>query len=47
MLVSIPSRSLSPSDPGGKADDGNIVSNQFLAAHDWPFGSALSILMMA
>ena len=25
---------------------GNIISNQFLAAHDWPFGSALSIVMM-
>jgi spermidine/putrescine transport system permease protein len=26
---------------------GNIITNQFLAAHDWPFGSALSTLMMA
>jgi spermidine/putrescine transport system permease protein len=26
---------------------GNIISNQFLAAHDWPFGAALSTLMMA
>lgn len=26
---------------------GNVISNQFLAAHDWPFGSALSTLMMA
>lgn len=25
---------------------GNIISNQFLAAHDWPFGAALSTLMM-
>jgi spermidine/putrescine transport system permease protein len=26
---------------------GNVISNQFLAAHDWPFGAALSTLMMA
>jgi spermidine/putrescine transport system permease protein len=26
---------------------GNIISNQFLAAHDWPFGAALSTLMMS
>jgi len=26
---------------------GNIITNQFLGAHDWPFGSALSVLMMA
>jgi spermidine/putrescine transport system permease protein len=25
---------------------GNVISNQFLAAHDWPFGAALSTLMM-
>jgi spermidine/putrescine transport system permease protein len=25
---------------------GNIISNQFLAAHDWPFGSAMSTVMM-
>jgi len=25
---------------------GNIISNQFLTAHDWPFGSALSTGMM-
>ena len=25
---------------------GNIISNQFLTAHDWPFGSALSMVMM-
>lgn len=24
----------------------NIINNQFLAAHDWPFGSALSSLMI-
>jgi len=26
---------------------GNVISNQFLNAHDWPFGAALSTLMMA
>jgi len=26
---------------------GNLVHSQFLAARNWPFGSALSILMMA
>jgi spermidine/putrescine transport system permease protein len=25
---------------------GNVIQNQFLKARDWPFGSALSILMM-
>jgi spermidine/putrescine transport system permease protein len=25
---------------------GNIINNQFLGARDWPFGSALSTLMM-
>ncbi|GAB4476217.1 MAG: spermidine/putrescine ABC transporter permease PotB [Anaerolineae bacterium] len=25
---------------------GNIINNQFLAAHDWPFGSALSTIMI-
>jgi spermidine/putrescine transport system permease protein len=24
---------------------GNIIQNQFLAARDWPFGSALSIVL--
>ena len=24
---------------------GNIIQNQFLAARDWPFGSALSIIL--
>lgn len=32
---------------GGKAlMIGNIISNQFLMAQDWPFGSALSMLMI-
>jgi spermidine/putrescine transport system permease protein len=32
---------------GGKAlMIGNIINNQFLAAHDWPFGSALSTIMI-
>jgi spermidine/putrescine transport system permease protein len=26
---------------------GNVISNQFLTAQDWPFGSALSMLMIA
>jgi spermidine/putrescine transport system permease protein len=26
---------------------GNIISNQFLTAQDWPFGSALSMLMIS
>jgi spermidine/putrescine transport system permease protein len=26
---------------------GNVIQNQFTAARDWPFGSALSLLMMA
>jgi len=25
---------------------GNVISNQFLSAHDWPFGAAISMLMM-
>ena len=25
---------------------GNVINNQFLAAHDWPFGSALSTIMI-
>jgi len=24
----------------------NVINNQFLSAHDWPFGSALSSLMI-
>jgi spermidine/putrescine transport system permease protein len=26
---------------------GNLVQNQFTTARDWPFGSAISILLMA
>ena len=26
---------------------GNIVQNQFTTARDWPFGSALSLALMA
>jgi spermidine/putrescine transport system permease protein len=26
---------------------GNLIQNQFLKARHWPFGSALSILLMA
>jgi spermidine/putrescine transport system permease protein len=50
MLVFIPSLGAFVTPAilgGGKAlMIGNIISNQFLAAHDWPFGSALSTLMM-
>ena len=50
MLVFIPSLGafVTPSILGGGKSlmIGNIISNQFLAAHDWPFGSALSMLMM-
>lgn len=51
MLVFIPSLGafVTPAILGGGKSlmIGNIISNQFLAAHDWPFGSALSTLMMA
>jgi spermidine/putrescine transport system permease protein len=51
MLVFIPSLGafVTPSILGGGKTlmIGNIITNQFLAAHDWPFGSALSTLMMA
>lgn len=51
MLVFIPSLGafVTPAILGGGRSlmIGNIISNQFLAAHDWPFGSALSTLMMA
>ncbi|MBU1659966.1 MAG: ABC transporter permease [Chloroflexi bacterium] len=50
MLVFIPSLGafVTPAILGGGKTlmIGNIISNQFLAAHDWPFGSALSMLMM-
>ena len=50
MLVFIPALGafVTPAILGGGKTlmIGNIISNQFLAAHDWPFGSALSILMM-
>jgi len=50
MLVFIPSLGafVTPAILGGGKSlmIGNIISNQFLAAHDWPFGSALSTLMM-
>jgi spermidine/putrescine transport system permease protein len=51
MLVFIPSLGafVTPAILGGAKSlmIGNIISNQFLAAHDWPFGAALSMLMMA
>lgn len=51
MLVFIPSLGafVAPAILGGGKSlmIGNIISNQFLAAHDWPFGAALSTLMMA
>jgi len=50
MLVFIPSLGafVTPAILGGGKSlmIGNIISNQFLAAHDWPFGAALSSLMM-
>ena len=50
MLVFIPSLGafVTPAILGGGKSlmIGNIISNQFLAAHDWPFGAALSTLMM-
>ncbi len=50
MLVFIPSLGafVTPAILGGGKTlmIGNIISNQFLAAHDWPFGSALAMLMM-
>jgi len=51
MLVFIPSLGafVTPAILGGGKTlmIGNIISNQFLAAHDWPFGAALSFVMMA
>jgi spermidine/putrescine transport system permease protein len=51
MLVFIPSLGafVTPAILGGGKSlmIGNIISNQFLSAHDWPFGAALSTLMMA
>jgi spermidine/putrescine transport system permease protein len=50
MLVFIPALGafVTPAILGGGKSlmIGNIISNQFLSAHDWPFGSALSTLMM-
>jgi spermidine/putrescine transport system permease protein len=50
ILVFIPSLGafVTPAILGGAKSlmIGNIISNQFLAAHDWPFGAALSTLMM-
>ncbi len=50
MLVFIPSLGafVTPAILGGGKSlmIGNVISNQFLSAHDWPFGAALSTLMM-
>ncbi len=50
MLVFIPSLGafVTPAILGGGKSlmIGNIISNQFLSAHDWPFGSAMSTVMM-
>jgi spermidine/putrescine transport system permease protein len=50
MLVFIPALGsfVTPAILGGGKSlmIGNIISNQFLGAHDWPYGSALSMLMM-
>ena len=33
---------------GGRVElVGNLVQNQFTTARDWPFGSAVSLLLMA
>lgn len=51
MLVFIPALGafITPAILGGGRSlmIGNVISNQFLGAHDWPFGSALSTIMMA
>ncbi len=51
MLVFIPALGafVTPAILGGgkRLMIGNVITNQFLGAHDWPFGSALSMLMMA
>lgn len=50
MLVFIPALGafITPAILGGAKSlmIGNIINNQFLSARDWPFGSALSTLMM-
>jgi spermidine/putrescine transport system permease protein len=50
ILVAIPSWGafITPALLGGGRSlmIANIINNQFLAAHDWPFGSALSSLMI-
>lgn len=50
ILVAIPSWGafVTPALLGGGKSlmIANIINNQFLAAHDWPFGSALSSLMI-
>lgn len=51
MLVFIPALGafVTPAILGGGKSlmIGNIINNQFLSARDWPFGSAISTLMMA
>lgn len=51
ILVFIPSLGafITPTLLGGGKSlmIGNIINNQFLAAHDWPFGAALSTIMIA
>jgi spermidine/putrescine transport system permease protein len=50
ILVFIPSLGafITPTILGGGKSlmIGNIINNQFLAAHDWPFGAALSAIMI-
>lgn len=50
MLVFIPSLGafITPAILGGGKSlmIGNVISNQFLHAHDWPFGAALSTIMV-
>lgn len=51
LLVFIPSLGLFfiPDLMGGSKSIliGNLIKNQFLSARDWPFGSAISIILMA
>jgi spermidine/putrescine transport system permease protein len=50
LLVFIPSLGLFfiPDLMGGSKAIliGNLIKNQFLSARDWPFGSAISIILM-
>ena len=36
-----------PSGRGQDCDGRNLIQNQFTTARDWPFGSAVSLVLMA